>query len=63
MPNRTSKAFSAWQTCIQRDKEFRQKIGIEQDMEESQRMCKKLGNHLLKLLEDVVDFSIQGFEH
>ena len=48
MPNRTSKAFSAWQTCIERDKEFRQKIGIEQDMKESQRMCKKLGNHLLK---------------
>jgi hypothetical protein len=41
MPNRTSKAFSAWQTCIERDKEFRQKIGIEQDMKESQRMCKK----------------------
>ena len=41
MPNRTSKAFSAWQTCIERDKEFRQKIGIEPDMKESQRMCKK----------------------
>ncbi len=41
MPNKTSKAFSAWQTCIERDKEFRQKIGIEQDMKESQRMCKK----------------------
>lgn len=52
MPNRTSKAFSAWQTCIERDKEFRQKIGIEQNASESQRMCKKQYDmYLLALTE------------
>ena len=42
--------YNAWKDCQRRDREFRKKIGISQNMEETKQMCQSLFNMYRNIL-------------